>query len=105
MGVDYLISPLRRAGRLCRIIVGTHPLVSTPCHQPKSRRPWLGIVPLLEAGVPRIHPVFIPTSPPGAALLTATCSTIELPRNVNGLHLAYWYVSTEQSENPALNTA
>ncbi len=47
---------LMGAGRLCKIIVGTHSLVSTPSPQPVPCGARLGIGPY-EMGFPRIHPV------------------------------------------------
>lgn len=55
--LDYVITSdiHRRAGRLCRIIVGTHLLVSTPFLQPLPCKTWLGVG---RMSVHRIHPVF-----------------------------------------------
>lgn len=47
------------AGRLYGIIVGTHPLVSTPFKKLKPFLTWLGIIfELTLKSFPRIHPVF-----------------------------------------------
>lgn len=82
-GSDYFILLSKQEiGRLCKSIVGTHSLVSTPFFRTRcplklgSRLPYS----TLERRLPRIHPIFLIPHHYGRDRNSVLCSTTELPR-------------------------
>ena len=71
---------LKGAGRLYRIIVGTHLLVSTPFPQLEPCGTWLGIVIVIyNFRFPRIHPVFNPPFRAGGSKIQSTALPMSYP--------------------------
>ena len=83
--------PIGMSGAVCGIIVGTHPLVSTPSLQPYALQSLVRDCFLFLESFPRVHPIFINPLPDCAPKSLGLRSTTELPRRMRRKGEACFY--------------